>query len=151
VHADDLLPERVLQGDGPARRTLVNRVHHPLEQHPALLRTVTVFLETGGVLEATARALFVHPNTVRYRLGRVAEIVGYDLTTPREAFTVRVALAVGRLSEPEPRPWRAGVAGRGAESVLPGSSADPLEESSKRSDDSSWASSPSDSAGTRQA
>lgn len=112
VSADDLLPERVLAGDLPSRRTLVNRVHHPLEQHPALLRTATVFLETGCALEATARRLFVHANTVRYRLGRISEIVGYDLTVPREALTVQVALAVGRLAEPEPRPWRAGVAPR---------------------------------------
>ncbi|MEO7061651.1 MAG: helix-turn-helix domain-containing protein [Lapillicoccus sp.] len=108
VHADDLLPERVLAGDGPARRTLVNRIHHPLEAQPTLLRTATVFLEQGCALEATARLLFVHPNTVRYRLGRIAEIVGYDLSHPREALTVQLALAVGRLAEPVVTPWRAG-------------------------------------------
>lgn len=108
VHADDLLPERVLAGDGPARRTLVNRIHHPLEAHPTLLRTATVFLEQGCALEATARLLFVHPNTVRYRLGRIVDIVGYDLGHPREALTVQLALAVGRLAEPVVTPWRAG-------------------------------------------
>ncbi|MEO9151944.1 MAG: helix-turn-helix domain-containing protein [Lapillicoccus sp.] len=108
VHADDLLPERVLAGDGPARRTLVNRIHHPLEAHPTLLRTASVFLEEGCALEATARVLFVHPNTVRYRLGRIADVVGYDLALPREALTVQLALAVGRLAEPVVTPWRAG-------------------------------------------
>ena len=32
--------------------------------------TAAAYLESGGALEATARALFIHPNTVRYRLGR---------------------------------------------------------------------------------
>ena len=112
VLADELLPERVLTGDQVARRTLVDRVYHPLEGQPALLRTASVFLESGGALEATARLLFVHPNTVRYRLGRIADVTGYDLGRPREAHTVQLALAVGRLSEPAPTTWRAGAPGR---------------------------------------
>ena len=108
VLADELLPERVLAGDGPARRVLIDRVHHPLEAHPALLDTAAAYLESGGALESTARVLFVHANTVRYRLGRIAEITGYDLTHPREAHTVAIALAVGRLADRPPVEWRAG-------------------------------------------
>ena len=37
----------------------------------ALVETVTTYLEQGFSLEAAARLLFVHPNTVRYRLRRV--------------------------------------------------------------------------------
>ena len=55
------------------------------------------FLATGGVLESTARALFVHPNTVRYRLRRVGEITGLSPTVAREAFTLHIALTIGRL------------------------------------------------------
>jgi len=112
VHSDDLLPERVLTGDGQARRALIDRIYHPLEAQPTLLRTAAEFLESGSALEATARVLFVHPNTVRYRLGRIAEVTGYDLTHPREAHTVLLALAVGRLSTPTPTQWRAGAPGR---------------------------------------
>ena len=100
VLADDLLPERVLTGDGPARRALVDRVHRPL--HAAggsLLQTVSTYLEAGGSLEASARVLFVHPNTIRYRLRRAIDVCGYDVTTPRDAYVVRVALALGRLSD----------------------------------------------------
>lgn len=100
VLADDLLPERLLTGDGPARRALVDRVHRPL--HAAggsLLQTVSTYLEAGGSLEASARVLFVHPNTIRYRLRRAIDVCGYDVTTPRDAYVVRVALALGRLSD----------------------------------------------------
>jgi DNA-binding PucR family transcriptional regulator len=100
VAADDLLPERVLTGDATARRALADRVHAPLTAPgPALLETVRAYLEHGRALEATARALFVHPNTVRYRLRRVTRLTGWDPTVPRDAFVIQVALAVGALAE----------------------------------------------------
>ncbi len=98
VEADDLLAERALLGDQPARSALVHRVHRPLAAHPHLLETASAYLEGGQSLEATARSLFVHPNTVRYRLGSIAKTIGYDLADPADAFTVRIALALGRLS-----------------------------------------------------
>jgi DNA-binding PucR family transcriptional regulator len=105
VLADDLLPERVLAGDTLARRALVDRVHRPLEAAGgSLLDTVTTYLECGGGLEASARLLFVHPNTVRYRLRRASAFCGYDVTHPRDAHVVRFAIALGRLSETPRRP-----------------------------------------------
>ncbi|HET8615656.1 MAG TPA: helix-turn-helix domain-containing protein [Actinomycetales bacterium] len=105
VLADDLLPERVLAGDAAARRALVDRVHRPLEAAGAtLLDTVSTYLETGGSLEGSARRLFVHPNTVRYRLRRAADVCGYDVTHGRDAYVVQLATALGRLSEAPRRP-----------------------------------------------
>jgi DNA-binding PucR family transcriptional regulator len=110
VLADDLLPERVLAGEGPARRALVDRIYRPLvDAGGALLDTATAYAETGSALESTARTLFVHPNTVRYRLRRITEITGYDPTDPREGFVLRTALALGRLASAPPRPGRAPV------------------------------------------
>jgi DNA-binding PucR family transcriptional regulator len=100
VLADDLLPERVLAGDTPARRALVDRVYRRLQDAKgSLLDTVSTYLETGGSLEGSARILFVHPNTVRYRLRRAAEVCGYAPSDPRQALTLRVALALGRLAD----------------------------------------------------
>lgn len=102
IEADALLPERALAGDPPARRVLIDRIHRPLTRASSqtpLLETATAYLDSGGSLEASARALFVHPNTVRYRLGRITETTGYDLTAPREAWTVRIAIALGRLAD----------------------------------------------------
>ena len=39
----------------------------------------------------------MHANTVRYRLRRVGEVSGETPTEPRGAFTLQVALALGRL------------------------------------------------------
>jgi hypothetical protein len=55
------------------------------------------YLDSGGAIEACARALFVHPNTVRYRLKRIGDFTGRDPTTPRDAYVLRVASTVGRL------------------------------------------------------
>jgi DNA-binding PucR family transcriptional regulator len=65
---------------------------------PALLDTLTTYLEQGSSLEATARLLFVHPNTVRYRLRRVAELTDYTPSVGRDGFTLWVAVALGRLA-----------------------------------------------------
>ncbi len=99
VAADALLPERALSGDLDARQQLVEHVYLPLRRaDPALLETVTAFLDAGTALEPAARALFVHANTVRYRLRRATEITGEAATEPRGAFTLRIALIYGRLA-----------------------------------------------------
>lgn len=101
VAADDLLPERLLTGDPTARRALIDRAYRRLMPNDApLLETVATYLELGRSLEGSARALFVHPNTVRYRLKRVAEITGWDATDPREGFVLQMSIAAGRLADP---------------------------------------------------
>jgi DNA-binding PucR family transcriptional regulator len=96
--ADDLLPERALDGDPDARAALISDVYEPLlGGGHALLDTLTTYLEQGSSLEATARLLFVHPNTVRYRLRRVAELTDYTPSAGRDGFTLWVAVALGRL------------------------------------------------------
>jgi DNA-binding PucR family transcriptional regulator len=103
VQADELLPERSLSGDGHARRQLANEVYGPLTVGDGvLLDTVSAYLDSGGSIEATARAMFIHANTVRYRLKRVADLTAYNPLDPRDAFTLRVALTLGRLLNPEP-------------------------------------------------
>jgi DNA-binding PucR family transcriptional regulator len=97
--ADDLLPERALDGDPDARAALISDVYEPLlGGGHALLDTLTTYLEQGSSLEATARLLFVHPNTVRYRLRRVAELTDYTPSAGRDGFTLWVAIALGRLT-----------------------------------------------------
>jgi sugar diacid utilization regulator len=100
VQADDLLPERALAGDDSARRALVEHVHRPLaEAGTTVLETLETYLSQGSSIEGTARALFVHPNTVRYRLKRVGEVTGLSPGNPRDSYVLRLALTVGRLDD----------------------------------------------------
>lgn len=102
VEADDLLPERALAGDAVAKQTLVERIYRPLEGHSTdLVTTLWSYLDNGRSLEATARELFVHPNTVRYRLKRVTDVIGWDATGPREALILQTALILGSISSSE--------------------------------------------------
>jgi DNA-binding PucR family transcriptional regulator len=102
VAADALLAERALDGDPLARAQLNETVALPLQVAGGeVLETVRAVLNSGGNLEASARAIFVHPNTVRYRLKRAAAIVGLSPTDPREAHTLRIALTLGRLQASE--------------------------------------------------
>jgi DNA-binding PucR family transcriptional regulator len=99
VHADDLLPERALDGDPLARSQLAEQIYpRILAAGPAAVETVTAYLATAGGLQATARQLYVHVNTVRYRLRRVAEACDLTPDLPRDAFVLRVALTLGRLA-----------------------------------------------------
>jgi DNA-binding PucR family transcriptional regulator len=98
VSARELLPERALLGDPSAIAALDSDVMRPLaEAGPALMETLDAYLDSGGAIEACARKLFVHPNTVRYRLKRIADFTGRDPTLPRDAYVLRVASTVGRL------------------------------------------------------
>lgn len=98
VLADELLPERVLGGDGHARRHLVEEVYLPLLGAGGAVETLHAYLEGARSIEAAARALFVHANTVRYRLRRITELTGHDPTTPRGGLVLQLALVLGRQS-----------------------------------------------------
>ncbi|MGV9690342.1 PucR family transcriptional regulator [Streptomyces sp. NPDC003444] len=68
----------------------------PAAERSRLLRTLEHWFASGGSADATARSLFVHPNTVRYRLRRVEELTGRSLSDPRAAAAVGAALLAVR-------------------------------------------------------
>jgi DNA-binding PucR family transcriptional regulator len=101
VPARELLPERALMGDASAIVALHTDVMRPLaDAGPTLTETLDAYLDCGGAIEACARKLFVHPNTVRYRLRRITDFTGRDPTEPRDAYVLRVAATVGQLNYP---------------------------------------------------
>jgi len=96
VAADDLLPERALGGEHAARAQLIAELTDVLAD-PDLCRTLEVHLETRTSLEGTARTLYVHPNTVRYRLRRIEALTGRSASDPRDALAMRIGLILSRL------------------------------------------------------
>lgn len=105
VLADDLLPERALAGDPLARVTLIQKAYVPLSrQSTDLLGTLRSYLDSGRSLEGTARDLFVHPNTVRYRLRRITDVLGWDPTDPRDALILQMALILGSINADQDEP-----------------------------------------------
>ena len=99
MRSDDLLPERALAGDGHARRHLVDEIYLPLDRaRGTLVETLAAYLEHGSSIEGASRALFVHANTVRYRLRQITDLTGFAPTVARDAFTLEIALVLGRQS-----------------------------------------------------
>lgn len=66
---------------------------------PSVETTLRAYLDSGGHVEACARELYVHPNTVRYRLKRVTQITDFDPLRARDAFVLRIALVLGKFGE----------------------------------------------------
>jgi hypothetical protein len=98
VSARALLGERALAGEQAASDELIETVYDTLVAAGGeLLETVAAYVEGAGTIDGAARLLFVHANTVRYRLRRVAELTGLSATAPRDGFLLRVALVQGRL------------------------------------------------------
>src|SRR5699024_11902730 len=94
--ADELLPERVLTGDNDARRTLLTDVYQPLQKVGGpLLTTLSTYLNEGRSLEATARLLYVQPNTVRYRLRRIATMTVWEQVEARDVMVLMISTAEG--------------------------------------------------------
>lgn len=92
VSFEGLLEQQPLERLQPFADTLLQPlVAHDREHGTALLPTLRAFVEGDGSVNNTARDLHLHPNSLRYRLKRIAELTGSD---PR-VFADRIALAVG--------------------------------------------------------
>jgi DNA-binding PucR family transcriptional regulator len=94
----------VLNADADALADLRARVLAPLESvRPAvrdkLVDTLRAWLLHHGRRDDVAAALFVHPQTVRYRMGQLRELFGDDLTDTRVVEDLTVALAGRQLAQ----------------------------------------------------
>ncbi len=94
VMAHDLIAARVVNGDVDAVDPIVEVLKEHIRED--VRATLANYLEKTGSIEACARALFIHVNTVRYRLKRVHEVTGLDPFDPADAMTLRIALMQAR-------------------------------------------------------
>lgn len=79
------------------RATLSGVLALPPAEQKVLLGTLAAWFSGHGSAKAAADQLFVHPNTVRYRLRRLQELTGRDLSDPADVGELYVALASVRL------------------------------------------------------
>jgi sugar diacid utilization regulator len=61
-----------------------------------LVRTLSEYLDRGGRYDSTATALSVHRSTLKYRLRRIREVSGYDLSSPDTQFNLQLATRAWR-------------------------------------------------------
>ncbi|MFE1314694.1 PucR family transcriptional regulator [Streptomyces sp. NPDC058755] len=96
-------PLAMLVAAAPAEAArLVEVVLGPVLELPApertrLLETLGHWFTAGGVAAETANRLFIHPNTVRYRLRRIEKLTGRSLSDPAALVDLGTALHALRL------------------------------------------------------
>ncbi|MEU6020063.1 helix-turn-helix domain-containing protein [Micromonospora sp. NPDC047134] len=99
------LAELLLSADAEALADLRARVLQPLAELPAataerLTETLRSWLLHQGRRDDIAADLFVHPQTVRYRMGQLRQLFGERLTDPRSLLDLTVALALPGATTP---------------------------------------------------
>jgi PucR family transcriptional regulator, purine catabolism regulatory protein len=78
-------------------RTLGALVKYDRDQNADLIKTLEAFFQCHGNLSQTAETLFVHRNTLLYRMNRINDIAQIDLDRPEIRLALHLALTVRRL------------------------------------------------------
>ncbi|MBU2698885.1 PucR family transcriptional regulator [Pimelobacter sp. 30-1] len=83
----------VARGDRPAG-PIACLLEYDESHDSGLIETLKAWLDAFGDVTAAASVLFIHPNTLRYRLRRLADVSGMDLDDPEDRFEAMVQLRI---------------------------------------------------------
>ncbi|MDO8673134.1 MAG: helix-turn-helix domain-containing protein, partial [Dehalococcoidia bacterium] len=104
VHFDDLGIFRLLfllQGSPELvafyDETLSSLVEYDRLHEAQLVKTLETYFTCHGNLSKTAEVLYLHRNTLIYRMDRIAEITGLDLDSPEDRLSLQVALKIREI------------------------------------------------------
>jgi DNA-binding PucR family transcriptional regulator len=86
-----VLLDEIVTMVGADERLIDPRVRDLHARHPMLIQTLRVYLDSFGDVGAAAQRLHVHPNTVRYRVRRIEQLLSASLADPE----VRLVLSLG--------------------------------------------------------
>lgn len=110
VHFDDLGAYRLLARIHDRqelrafhRDTVGKLVEYDRHHGTELVQTLEAFLACNGSLQNTAGQLYIHYNTLRYRLERIERILGVGLDSAEVRFNLQLGLKVRRLIASQPR------------------------------------------------
>lgn len=78
----------------PFRKLVLPLRNYDRKRSSDLIRTLSVYFDTGANASETADRLFLHRNSLLYRLERIQELTGLDLKEP----DARLALQLGLLA-----------------------------------------------------
>lgn len=97
VRFDTVLPEVLLIRSPDVLEQYVELLR-PIMDRPELLDTLRAYVESGLSARETARRVFVHPNTVPYRLKTISSLLGRDVSDPASTVLLELALRAVDLS-----------------------------------------------------
>ena len=67
---------------------------YDLEHHGDLVRTLAAYLRHGGNSTQAANALYLHRNSLRYRLARIQVLLSLDPDDPDARLALQIALLI---------------------------------------------------------
>ncbi|MDI9835126.1 helix-turn-helix domain-containing protein [Streptomyces sp. KAU_LT] len=82
---------------GFVREWLGQLIDYDGRHSAALVETLSRYFDHGGNYVETAESLTIHRSTLRYRLQRIREISGYDLTNVEDRLNLQVATRVWKI------------------------------------------------------
>jgi DNA-binding PucR family transcriptional regulator len=101
VALDEVLVDHIFRSSPYADRILAETMRPVIEYDRAhqvsLVTTLRTYFDAGLNLTRTAKALFVHPNTVEYRLRRIRELSGRDPRCPDDLLILSLAIKFDEL------------------------------------------------------
>jgi DNA-binding PucR family transcriptional regulator len=97
----DLLLEKLAYSPDltPFRKLIEPLLAHDLERRSDLVRTLRVYFASGANASEAADRLFLHRNSMLYRLARIQRLTGLDLKDPRAGLVLQLGLL--SIDEPE--------------------------------------------------
>jgi DNA-binding PucR family transcriptional regulator len=102
VEVERLLEELARSPDlAPFRELVRPLVEHDLERRSDLVRTLRAYFAAGGNASEAADRMFLHRNSMLYRLERIGRLTGLDLRDPGVALALRLGLLALEKGEPD--------------------------------------------------
>ena len=93
VDAQRLLEELARSPDlAPFRELVWPLVEHDRERRSDLVRTLRAYFAAGGNASEAADRMFLHRNSLLYRLERIRKLTGLDLRDPGVALALQLGL-----------------------------------------------------------
>lgn len=106
-YADQPLPVLLASAPDTARwyaKQVLGEAMDDNDERAVLIETARIWLAEAGSTSAAAERLFLHRNTIRYRLRRLEQLTGRDLTNPVDLAELHVALECARIHQHPPNP-----------------------------------------------
>lgn len=81
--------------------TLKSLAYPKTKEEQELIYTIQVYLDSQCEISETSRKLFVHRNTVKYRIEKAQELLNCSLRDAADSLRIRVALIIGSILKEE--------------------------------------------------
>ncbi len=86
------------------KQTLGKLIEYDVENHTSYMELLKDFFENECNITQTANATFFHPNTLKYKVKHIKEILGYDITSNENRTKIMLSLYMLALSDVEQNP-----------------------------------------------